>query len=112
MDARKVVGVGNIYASEALFRAKIRPAKRAGRINEVEARELVDAIQSVLVQAIAAGGSTIRDFKGADGYRGGFQDLHLVYGRAGELCRQCGTKIVSKQITGRSTFWCPHCQLR
>ncbi len=110
MDGRRVVGVGNIYASEALYRAKIRPTRKAGKLNQAEAESLVVAIRDVLKAAIESGGSSIRDFKGADGYRGGFQDLHLVYDRAGEPCRTCGTKIVSKQITGRSTFWCPNCQ--
>lgn len=112
MDARRVVGVGNIYASEALFRAKVRPLRKAGRLKADDAQSLVRSIQDVLEQAISAGGSTIRDFKGVDGYRGGFQDLHLVYNRAGEPCRICQTKIVSKMITGRSTFWCPNCQPR
>lgn len=110
MDGRRVVGVGNIYASEALYRAKIRPTRRAGKLKLEEAERLVEAIREVLNAAIDSGGSSIRDFKGADGYRGGFQDLHLVYDREGEPCRVCKTKIVSKQITGRSTFWCPNCQ--
>lgn len=110
MDGRRVVGVGNIYASEALYRAKVRPTRRAGKLKREEAERLVLGIREVLQAAIDSGGSSIRDFKGADGYRGGFQDLHLVYDRAGEPCRTCGTKIVSKQITGRSTFWCPNCQ--
>jgi formamidopyrimidine-DNA glycosylase len=110
MDQRVVVGVGNIYASEALFRAKIRPQKLAGRITKHEAQRLVEAIQEVLEEAIAAGGSSIRDYKNAGGEEGSFQQRHLVYERAGEPCRVCKTPIRSKVLGGRSTYWCPHCQ--
>jgi len=110
MDQRVVVGVGNIYASEALFRAKIRPQKLAGKITKHEAARLIEAIQQTLSEAIRAGGSSIRDYKNAGGEEGSFQQSHQVYERAGEPCRVCGTAIRSKVLGGRSTYWCPHCQ--
>lgn len=110
MDQRIVVGVGNIYASEALFRAKIRPQKLAGKITRNEAERLVTAIRAVLEEAIRAGGSSIRDYKNADGESGSFQQAHLVYEREGEACRVCGARIRSKVLGGRSTYWCPKCQ--
>ncbi len=110
MDQRVVVGVGNIYASEALFRAKIRPQKLAGKLTKHEAQRLVEATQEILAEAINAGGSSIRDYKNAGGEEGSFQDRHLVYERAGEPCRVCQTPIRSKVLGGRSTYWCPHCQ--
>jgi formamidopyrimidine-DNA glycosylase len=110
MDQRRVVGVGNIYASEALFRAGIRPTRMAGRVSAIELERLVQSIKLVLSEAIEHGGSTVKDFKGADGYAGRFQSRLFVYDREGECCRKCKTKIVSKQLGGRSTYWCPVCQ--
>lgn len=110
MDQRRVVGVGNIYASEALFRAGIRPTRMAGRVSAIELDRLVQSIKLVLSEAIEHGGSTVKDFKGADGYAGRFQSRLFVYDRKGEACRKCGSKIVSKQLGGRSTYWCPVCQ--
>lgn len=110
MDQRVVVGVGNIYASEALFGAKIRPQKNAGKLTKHESERLVAAIREVLERAIKAGGSSIRDYKNADGESGSFQDSHQVYERANEPCRICGAKIRSKVVGGRSTYWCPVCQ--
>lgn len=110
MDQRRVVGVGNIYASEVLFRAGIRPTRMAGRLRLNEIDRLVQSIKVVLTEAIEHGGSTIKDFKGADGYAGRFQDRLFVYDRGGEKCRKCCTSIVSKPIGGRSTYWCPVCQ--
>ncbi|MBN8541278.1 MAG: bifunctional DNA-formamidopyrimidine glycosylase/DNA-(apurinic or apyrimidinic site) lyase [Deltaproteobacteria bacterium] len=110
MDQRRVVGVGNIYASEALFRAGIRPTRMAGRIRPNELERLVQSIKQVLSEAIEHGGSTVKDFKGADGYAGRFQSRLFVYDRAGGNCRKCESKIVSKQLGGRSTYWCPVCQ--
>jgi formamidopyrimidine-DNA glycosylase len=110
MDQRVVVGVGNIYASEALFLAKIRPQKLAGRLTRHETERLVQAIRSVLEKAITAGGSSIRDYKNAGGESGSFQKSHQVYERAGDACRVCGRTIRSKVLGGRSTYWCPHCQ--
>lgn len=110
MDQKTVVGVGNIYASEALFRAKIRPQKLAGKMSRHESERLVDSIRSVLEEAINAGGSSIRDYKNAGGESGAFQDAHQVYERGGEPCRVCGATVRSKVIGGRSTYWCPKCQ--
>ncbi len=110
MDQRRVVGVGNIYASEALFRAGIRPARTAGRIRLEEVERLVSSIKIVLNEAIEHGGSTVKDFKGADGYAGRYQTRLFVYDRGGQPCRKCGTDIESKQFHGRSTYWCPVCQ--
>lgn len=111
MDQRIVVGVGNIYASEALFRARIKPQKQAGRMSRDESLRLVAAIREVLEQAIRAGGSSIRDYKNADGESGSFQASHQVYERAGDPCATCGRSIRSKVLGGRSTYWCPHCQV-
>lgn len=110
MDQRIVVGVGNIYASEALFRAGIRPQKLAGRVSREQIEKLVDAIRVVLREAISAGGSSIRDYRQAGGAEGSFQDAHQVYERGGEPCVVCGAPIRSKVIGGRSTYWCPSCQ--
>lgn len=110
MDQRVVVGVGNIYASEALFRAKIKPQKLAGKISRHESQQLVTAIRDVLTEAIRAGGSSIRDYKNADGASGSFQSSHKVYERGGEACSACGKTIRSKVLGGRSTYWCPGCQ--
>lgn len=110
MDQRVVVGVGNIYASEALFRAGVKPQKLAGRLTKHEAERLALSIRSVLQEAIAAGGSTIRDYVSAGGESGGFQDAHKVYERGGEPCVACATPVRSKVIGGRSTYWCPKCQ--
>jgi len=105
-----VVGVGNIYASEALFLAKIRPTTRANRISLARATRLHAAIQSVLRQALAAGGSTLRDFRNAQGESGYFIQHAAVYGRAGLPCRDCGTPIRQLLQGQRSSFFCPHCQ--
>lgn len=110
MNQEVVVGVGNIYASEALFRAKIRPQKAAGRLTRDDCERLVSAIREVLLEAIGAGGSSIRDYRQASGESGAFQDSHKVYDRGGKPCVVCGTKIRCKVMGGRSTYWCPNCQ--
>lgn len=110
MNQKVLVGVGNIYASEALFRAGISPRRKAGKLQSVEAFRLLTEIREVLNKAIAAGGSTIRDYKSMHQNDGGFQDQHFVYGREGSPCRNCGTPIRSVVQAGRSTFWCPYCQ--
>ena len=111
MNSAVVVGIGNIYASEILFRAGVDPRKRAKTLKKDEPERIVLSTQVVLNAALAAGGSTIRDFVVLDGSRGGYQDAHQVYGRAGHLCLQCAeAKIQSRVIAGRSTFWCPTCQ--
>lgn len=110
MDQEVVVGVGNIYASEVLFRARIKPQKAAGRLRAHEWQAVVDAVKSVLNEAIAKGGSTIRDYRTPEGESGGFQSLHQVYDREGEACFVCGTPIKSQMMGGRATYWCPKCQ--
>lgn len=105
-----VVGVGNIYASEALFRAGIRPMVAACRISKPRAERLRLAIREVLARALEVGGSTLRDFSNAKGESGYFQLEMLVYDRAGEPCRQCGTTIRQIRQGQRSTFYCPVCQ--
>jgi len=110
MDQKIVAGVGNIYASEALFRAGIKPSRKAGSLNKKEAVLLVESVKEVLKAAIKSGGSTLRDYVRSSGDMGYFQHEFKVYGRAGEDCHHCNKPI--KQITqaGRSTFFCSHCQ--
>jgi formamidopyrimidine-DNA glycosylase len=110
MDQRIVVGIGNIYASETFFRAQIRPTRAAGRLSFDDCERLVTASRAILRDAIVAGGSSIRDYRGADGLAGSFQGRHQVYDREGEPCRICQTLIQQKVIGGRSTFWCRNCQ--
>lgn len=105
-----VVGVGNIYASEALFLAGIRPTVRADRISLPKARRLHAAVVTVLQRALALGGSTLRDFSSAEGQSGYFQLDAMVYGRGGLPCRRCATNIRTIRQGQRSTFFCPRCQ--
>ncbi len=105
-----VVGVGNIYASEALFRAGIRPTRSASTIGKQRVASLYGAIRSVLAQAVQAGGATLRDFSNAHGEHGHFQMQAQVYGRAQEPCVVCGTRIRAIRQGQRSTFFCPSCQ--
>ena len=105
-----VVGVGNIYASEALFLAGIRPTVRAARISRPRAEKLREAIRQVLARAVAKGGSTLRDFSNADGQSGYFQLEAMVYDRAGQPCRVCGTPVKSIRQGQRASFFCPTCQ--
>lgn len=105
-----VVGVGNIYCSESLFRAGIRPTTPAGKISRARYDKLAAAVRETLTEAIARGGSTLRDFVGSDGSSGYFQLDCLVYDRAGEPCRVCGTPIRQIVQGQRSTFYCPRCQ--
>ena len=110
MDSHVVVGVGNIYASESLFHAGIRPQLHAGKLSLPRCARLVQTIRDTLSASIAQGGSTLRDFTDSNGKPGYFQQNYSVYGRTGEPCRVCGTAI--KQIVQgqRSTFYCPNCQ--
>ena len=110
MNSHIVVGVGNIYASEALFRARISPRRAAGRITRAEAEKLVKAIKAVLKAAIKIGGTTLRDYVNADGAPGYFRQKLFVYERAREACRVCKSPV--KQFTqgARSTYWCSTCQ--
>jgi formamidopyrimidine-DNA glycosylase len=112
MDNHVVTGVGNIYANEALFRARIRPSTPANRVAKRRLARLIDAVRDVLDAAIAKGGSTLRDFVDADGAAGHFQLDYFVYGRGGAPCRVCGRRIVRSRLGGRSTFHCPNCQRR
>jgi len=105
-----VVGVGNIYASEALFRAGISPRKRANKLTLEQCSRLSKAIKTTLQAAIRAGGSTLRDFVGADGADGYAQQRHYVYDRAGKKCRRCRTPIRKLTQGQRSTYFCPTCQ--
>ncbi len=110
MDQAVVVGVGNIYANEALFHSGILPSRSAGQISFQRYSRLVDAIKDVLAKAIIAGGTTISDFRQSDGKPGYFKQQLDVYGRGGEPCVQCGATLGVKRIGQRSTFYCPHCQ--
>lgn len=112
MNSRRVVGVGNIYASESLFRARIHPLTPAGRLGRRRCTRLADEIRATLREAIAAGGSTLRDFVGSDGAPGYFQQQYFVYGRRGAPCRRCARPIMCTTIAQRSTFFCPRCQRR
>src|SRR5262245_24399987 len=112
MDGRRIVGVGNIYASESLFRAGIDPRKPAGKLSTVNCEKLAAAIKHTLRAAIRAGGSTLRDFAGADGAAGYFQQRHWVYDRAGQKCRRCATRIRQLLQGQRSTYYCPTCKKR
>lgn len=107
-----VVGVGNIYASESLFRAQIHPALPAARLGRAHCERLVQAVRAVLAEAIEAGGSTLRNFIGADGSAGYFTLAARVYDRAGSPCRVCGTPIRRLLQGQRATFFCPQCQRR
>ena len=110
MDAKTVVGVGNIYASEALFRAGIDPRRPAGKISRAAFVRLVKAIREVLSEAIEAGGTTIRDFANSDGEPGYFRISLRVYGRSGEPCVICAAPIKLVRLGQRSTYFCPKCQ--
>lgn len=110
MNSHLVVGVGNIYASEALFRARLRPQRRARTLTRDEAARLVRAVRAVLAQAIRAGGTTLRNYLGADGAPGYFRQRLYVYERAGRACRRCGGKVRALTQGQRSTYYCPNCQ--
>lgn len=110
MNGRIVVGVGNIYANEALFAAGIHPLRSVARISPGRWHRLAEAIRATLDRAIDAGGTTLRDFAGADGQLGHFQLQCAVYGREGKPCPRCGAKIRAIRQGQRSTFFCPRCQ--
>jgi formamidopyrimidine-DNA glycosylase len=110
MDARLVVGIGNIYASESLFLAGIDPRRAAGSVSLARLENLAAAIRETLHAAIAAGGSSLRDFSHSNGELGCFQASHRVYDRAGLACTVCGTPIRSIRQGQRSTYFCPRCQ--
>ena len=111
MNGRLVTGVGNIYASEALFRARINPRRSARRLTRVECKRLVRAVRAALQAAIKAGGTTLRDYVGTDGNPGYFQQKLFVYERDGKPCRVCDNLIRKLTQGQRSTYFCPDCQL-
>ncbi len=110
MDSHSVAGVGNIYASETLFRAGIHPARAAGRISRQRYMKLVDAVKQVLTEAIRQGGTTLRDFSNSEGKPGYFQQSLNVYGQSGKPCPVCAAPVRVTRIGQRSTFYCPGCQ--
>ena len=112
LDQRVVAGLGNIYVSEALFRAGIHPKRKAGRVSTERVAALVPIIRDVLREAIASGGSSLRDYRNTDGELGYFQHKFLVYDRAGQTCTtpECQKKIQRIVQSGRSSFFCPQCQ--
>lgn len=111
MDQKRLAGVGNIYANEALFRAGIRPTRRGDRVTRSEAASLLGALRAVLSESIALRGTTFRDFQDAYGNRGGFAAKLQVYGRAGKACINCATTLKETHaLEGRATVWCPKCQ--
>lgn len=112
MDGRILVGIGNIYASESLFRARIDPRTPAERLGPARCARLATAIRQTLLEAIEAGGSTLRDFIGGDGEPGYFQHRHAVYGREGAPCPRCGKAVRRIVMAQRATYFCAGCQRR
>ncbi|AJP47527.1 hypothetical protein PG1C_01690 [Rugosibacter aromaticivorans] len=110
MDSHRMVGIGNIYATESLFRAGIHPRTAAGKISLARLQRLVPAIKTTLNAAIEAGGSSLRDFIHSDGSSGYFQQQYFAYGRTGEPCHLCGQPIREIKQAQRTTFYCAHCQ--
>ncbi len=110
MNGRRVTGIGNIYANEALHRAGIHPLRAAGRLGAERCARLAAATRETLRLAIDAGGSSLRDYVDTDGQAGHFQQTYLVYGREGESCRNCGGTVRAIRQGQRATYYCPHCQ--
>jgi formamidopyrimidine-DNA glycosylase len=110
LDQHVFRGLGNIYTDEALWRARIHPARLASRLGRTQILHLHRAVRRVLQEAIRLGGSSISDYVGADGARGWFQLRHLVYGREGKPCRRCDARIRRIVVAGRSSYFCPRCQ--
>jgi formamidopyrimidine-DNA glycosylase len=110
LNQKLLSGVGNIYADESLFRSGIRPTRKASSLTKEQLRKLFLAVQTVLKEAIAAGGSSVSNYVNADGEEGFFQIQHRVYGREGEPCPVCKTPVKRIVITGRSAHYCPRCQ--
>jgi formamidopyrimidine-DNA glycosylase len=110
MNGRIVTGVGNIYASEALFQARVHPLRSTGQVSVARWERIAQAVRATLERAIAAGGTTLRDFASAEGRPGYFQHEFAVYGRDGQPCLKCGTRIRALRQGQRSTFYCPRCQ--
>jgi formamidopyrimidine-DNA glycosylase len=112
LDQRKVAGVGNIYADEALFRARIHPLRRTDSLKRPQLAALREAVGAALAAGIEAKGATIDDFRHPDGVQGSFQDQFLVHRRAGEACPACGTLVRKLVVGGRGTYVCERCQPR
>ena len=112
LDQRRIAGVGNIYADEALFRAGVHPLRPAGQLSREQYARLRETIVAVLYEGIDARGATIDDFRHVDGVRGSFQDRFLVHRREGEPCPRCGTTVVKMVVAGRGTYVCETCQPR
>jgi formamidopyrimidine-DNA glycosylase len=110
LDQTVIAGIGNIYADEALFRAGIKPDSKLEKIAQTDALSLCRHIQEILKESIAACGSSIRDYRDAEGNAGAFQNTFNVYGRSGQPCRKCGTILTGARIAGRGTTYCPRCQ--
>lgn len=111
MDQRRLAGVGNIYANEALWRARIDPSREARTLSVEEAASLRDELVAVLREAIEARGTSFRDYRDSSGERGGFAELLAVYGRAGEQCPRCGARLIGTHaVDGRMTVFCARCQ--
>jgi len=110
MDASIIVGIGNIYANEALFHARIHPTSAAGKLSRKQWESLLTCIREVLQDAIKQGGSTLKDFVNSNGETGYFQNAHFVYGREEQPCLKCGQPIQRIIQAGRSSFYCPKCQ--
>ena len=110
LDQRRLAGIGNIYACEALWKAGIRPGKPAGLLSKPAIRRLHAALVDVLNRAVELRGSTVDDYVDAEGSKGGFQNVLSVYGRAGKPCLRCGGRIVRTVIAQRGTWWCRKCQ--
>ncbi len=111
LNQEYIVGIGNIYADEALFAAKISPSRKANTIAYTQLVELCTAIQKILLLSIEQCGSSIRDYRTAHGDAGSFQNTFAVYGRGGEACKACAHPLMSSRVAGRSTVFCAHCQV-
>ena len=110
LDQTVIAGFGNIYADESLFAAKIHPSKRANEISRAKVKKLHESMRRIFREAIAAGGSSVRDYRKSDGQAGSFQTKHKVYRRTGLKCQRCGTPIERLMVAGRSSHICPACQ--
>lgn len=110
LDQSVLAGIGNIYADETLFAARLHPLRQSGSLTFPEVQNLHDAIRSVLMDAIAQKGSSIRDYRDAEGRQGSFQNFFMVYGRGGKNCKKCGAALEKIRIGGRATVFCPVCQ--
>ncbi len=110
LDQSVVAGVGNIYADESLFEARIIPTKKSRNLTELEIDRLCSSLIRILKVSIGKGGTTFKDFRDLEGTNGNYGGQAWVYGRANKSCKKCGTKIMKSKISGRGTHWCPNCQ--